>query len=150
MSISIKNLEDRVKALENKLLKVGYKETLLFDGDVTTGNISLTDDISKYHLLCLYYYNSGERRGGNGSCLTTVTRIKLDNIDIFNGGDGKSSMSRHLDLKYVNDKLLSIETYDCICHIYKVYGIFIGGGGIVLYTLLLIFYIFYITFVILF
>ena len=122
MSISLKALYDQVQGLVNK--SSGYKETVIYSGSLTSGNCTLSSALSNFKMICIESWNSSSGDVGNGVNFIPISTFDtFGKIDIYIGGDGKSSIGRHVYVDKVNDTTLSFSPYDCSFELYKVKGL---------------------------
>ena len=122
MSISLKALYDQVQGLVSKPSE--YKETVIYSGSLTSGNCKLLSGLSNFKIICIESRNSSSGDVGNGVNFIPISTFDtFGKIDIYIGGDGRSSNGRHVFVNRVDDTTLSFSPYDCNFNLYKVKGL---------------------------
>lgn len=125
MAISVKNHEDRIKMLEDKIVKSGYSETLIYNTQVSLPNyqsktISLTSSFEVFDLLWLIFNCSGN---GPTVILVPVSRLKTTEIEIYRGADGNPGLFRGFWVKRVSSTSLQFRTKETDPKLYSIIGV---------------------------
>lgn len=72
MSISLKNHEDRIKALENRILSSGYSETILWSGNNWNNGFVATLSQSWKNFKILLFFGYAENRHSSTCYITSL------------------------------------------------------------------------------
>ena len=142
MAISVKNHEDRIVALEKKIVSSAYSETIIWTGNQFVNNwssvtLTVNQSVNNFHFLLIKATTWRTLK----AIIAPVSHVSsTEPIDVNLGGDSNSSGHRNVMLSRVSNTQLKFAANDIdTCRIYKIIGV--KFSNVILYYVSNIIYI---------